>query len=156
MTSFFVKYYCSSQYSYIIKEHNKNSGNIKTKPRADINRKTVSFTKHSTRLLSIFFFFFSGRKFQLMAFVLDDNSLLSDQDSKSLIQLSNLYFPRLPINLLIYNNIRGIHVSKRYTNSHWTHKKTKSTVQINKHKNKYHWTCLYPLRVFQLHHLISI
>ena len=161
MTSFFVKYYYSSQYSNIIKEHNKNNGNIKTKPMADINRKRVSFTKHITSLLSFFsfFFFFSlffYREFQLITFALDDSSLSSNQDSRSLIQPSNLNFPRRPINLLIHNNIRGIHVSKRYTNSHWTHKKTKSTVQINKHKNKYHWTCLYPLRVFQLHHLISI
>ena len=133
MTSFFVKYYYSSQYSNIIKEHNKNNGNIKTKPMADINRKRVSFTKHSTRLLFLF-----EREFQIMAFALDDSFLLLDQDPKSLIQLLDLYFPNLPINLLIHNIIRGIHVSKCYTNSHWTHKKTKSTVQINKHKNKYH------------------
>ena len=132
MTSFFVKYYCSSQYSYI-NEYNKNNGNIKTKLRADINRKRVSFTKHSTRLL-----FFFKREFQIMTFAFDDSFLSSDQDPKSLIQPLDLYFLSLPMNLLIHNIIRGIHVSKRYTNSHWTHKKTKSTVQINKHKNKYH------------------
>ena len=132
MTSFFVKYYCSSQYSYI-NEYNKNNGNIKTKLRADINRKRVSFTKHSTHLL-----FFFKREFQIMTFAFDDSFLSSDQDPKSLIQPLDLYFLSLPMNLLIHNIIRGIHVSKCYTNSHWTHKKTKSTVQINKHKNKYH------------------
>ena len=73
-----------------------------------------------------------------MTFAFDDSFLSSDQDPKSLIQPLDLYFLSLPMNLLIHNIIRGIHVSKRYTNSHWTHKKTKSTVQINKHKNKYH------------------
>ena len=80
MTSFFVKYYCSSQYSYI-NEYNKNNGNIKTKLRANINRKRVSFTKHSTHLL-----FFFKREFQIMTFAFDDSFLSSDQDPKSLIQ----------------------------------------------------------------------
>ena len=29
-------------------------------------------------------------------------------------------------------------------------------LHINKHKNKYHWTCLYPLLILELQHLISM